>query len=67
VYRMRVLCEAAAGVAGGDHTAMVMITHEGIDRREVRDVLRRRWPDATVKELEDEEPTVALSASDNHP
>ena len=25
-----------AGMAGGDHTALVMISHEGIDRREVR-------------------------------
>jgi hypothetical protein len=30
-----------AGIAGGDHMALVMITHEGIDRREVLDALRR--------------------------
>ena len=45
---------------GGDHMALVTITHEGIDRREVQDVLRYRRPDAVVKSLEHEEPTVAV-------
>jgi hypothetical protein len=53
-----------AGMAGGDHRAMVMVLHDGADRREVRDVLGRRWPDVVLKGLEQEEPTVALSASD---
>ena len=39
-----------AGMAGGDGMALVMVTHEGVDRREVEDVLRRRWPDVVVKE-----------------
>ena len=38
-----------AGMAGGDHMALVLVSHEGIDRREVQDVLRRRWPDVVVK------------------
>jgi hypothetical protein len=38
-----------------------MITHEGITRREVQDVLRRRWPEVVVKSLEREEPAVAMS------
>jgi hypothetical protein len=58
--RWREAC--CAGMAGGDHAALVMITHEGIDRHEVEDVLHRRWPDAVVKELEQEKPTVAMTA-----
>src|ERR1700722_3029102 len=34
-----------AGMAGGDGTALVMITHEDIERCEVKDALRSRWPD----------------------
>jgi hypothetical protein len=41
---------------GGDHRALVMISHEGIDRRELLDVLCRRWPDVVLKALEHEEP-----------
>src|SRR4051812_1221966 len=33
-----------AGILGGDHITMVVISHEGISRREVQDVLLRRWP-----------------------
>ena len=53
-----------AGMAGGDGTALVMITHEGIDRHEVEDVLRRRWPEVVVKSLGQEEPTMAMSPED---
>jgi hypothetical protein len=53
-----------AGMAGGDGTALVMITHQGIDRREVEDVLRRRWPDVVVKSLEQEVPTLKMLAGD---
>jgi hypothetical protein len=53
-----------AGMAGGDHKAMVMITHEGIDRCEVEDVLRRLWVDVVVKELEQEEPAVTMLPGD---
>ena len=35
---------------------LVMISHDGVDQREVEDVLRRRWPDVVVKSLEQEEP-----------
>jgi hypothetical protein len=49
---------------GGDHIAMVMISHQGIARREVLDVLCRRWPDVVVKELEHEEPTWTMTAGD---
>ena len=50
-----------AGMAGGDHTALVMITHDDVDQREVLDALQRRWPDVALKELEREGPTVAMS------
>jgi hypothetical protein len=52
------------GMAGGDGTALVLITHEGVDRHEVEDVLHPRWPDAIVKSLEREEPIVAMSPTD---
>jgi hypothetical protein len=51
-------------MAGGDGTASVLITHEGVDRDEMLDVLRHRWPHAGVKELELEEPTLAMTAED---
>ena len=51
-------------MAGGDGTALVMITHDGVDRREVMDVLRRRWPEVVVKTLEQEQPAVAMVAGD---
>ncbi len=53
-----------AGMAGGDGTALVMITHEDVDRSDVVDVLRRRWPEVVVKELEQEVPTWAMTAAD---
>ena len=53
-----------AGMAGGDSTVLVMVAHDGADQGEVLDALRRRWSDAVVKELEQEEPTVAMTAED---
>jgi hypothetical protein len=53
-----------AGMIGGDGTTLVMVTHQGIDRREVQDVLCGRWPDVAVKALEQEEPAVAMTAED---
>ena len=43
---------------------MVLISHEGVDRREVQDVLGRRWPEVVVKNLEQEEPAVTMSPGD---
>ena len=51
-----------AGMAGGDGTALVMITHEGVDRHEVEAVLRRRWPDVVVKESGAGGTAVAMTA-----
>ena len=41
--RWRDVC--CTGMAGGDGRALVMISHEDIDRHEVEAVLRRRWPE----------------------
>jgi hypothetical protein len=41
---------------GGDHRALVLISHEGVDHRAVLDVLGRRWPQVVLKDLEAEEP-----------
>jgi hypothetical protein len=49
---------------GGDHTALVLVTHEGVDRSEGQDLLHYRWPDVVVKALENEEPIVAMSPAD---
>ena len=53
-----------AGMIGGDRRAMVMVSHEGIDRRGVQDVLQRRWPDAVIKKLGQEEPVWEMSPDD---
>ena len=60
--RWRDVC--CTGMAGGDGRVVVMILHEDIERCAVEDVLRRRWPNAVVKELEQEESTVAMSPGD---
>lgn len=44
-----------AGMAGDDHVALMLVSHQDIDRREVENVLRRLFP---------EEPTVAMLAGD---
>jgi hypothetical protein len=50
--------------ASGDHRALVLISHQGIDRRELQYVLCRRWPDVVLKGLEREEPTWAMTPDD---
>jgi hypothetical protein len=49
---------------GGDHKALIMISHPDIDRREMLNVLCRRWPDVVLKDLEHEEPAWAMTAGD---
>jgi hypothetical protein len=48
------------GMAGGDHTALVLVSHQDIDRLEVQDMLHHRWPEFVVKTLEQEQPVVAM-------
>ena len=60
--RWREVC--CTGIAGGDGVALVLVSHDGVDRHEVEAVLRRRRPDAVVKCLEQEEPVVAMSPAD---
>ena len=45
-----------AGMIGGDHQTLLLISHQGIDRREVLDVLCPRWVDVVLKDLAQEEP-----------
>jgi hypothetical protein len=53
-----------AGMIGGDHRALLLISHEGVDRRDVQDALCRRWPDVALKDLEHEEPTWTMTPDD---
>lgn len=50
-----------AGLKGGDHRALIMISHQGIHRREMADVLRPRWPNVVLKGLEAEEPASTMA------
>ena len=52
------------GLIGGDRRALVMVSHDGIDRREVFDVLQRRWPDVLIKKPAQEEPTWDMLPAD---
>jgi hypothetical protein len=53
-----------AGMIDGNRRAMVMVLHDGINRHEVQNVLRRRWPDVLVKKLGQEEPTWKMMPDD---
>ena len=55
---------AVAGLMDGDHKALIIVTHQGVDRREVLEVLCRRWPSIVLKDLESEEPVWAMTADD---
>jgi hypothetical protein len=63
--RRRRWCDVAfAGMIGGDRVALVLASHDDVDRREVLDVLRRRGPDVAVNTLEQETPTLAMTTED---
>jgi hypothetical protein len=55
---------SCAGLIGGDRLALILVAHDGIDRREVEDVLHCRWSDLVTKSLEQEEPAWAMSPHD---
>jgi hypothetical protein len=55
---------SCAGMIGGDHRALVLITHQGVDRRELQDVLGRRWPSVMLMDLAQEEPAWEMTADD---
>ena len=50
-----------AGMIGGDHRALVLISHEGLERREVLGALCRRWPEVVLKDSEHEELTWTMT------
>ena len=53
-----------AGMIGGNHTVLMLISHEGIGRRELQEVLWRRWPDVVLKDLAQEEPIWEMTAQE---
>jgi hypothetical protein len=53
-----------AGLAGGDGKALILIEHDAVDRREILAVLRRRWPEVVLKNLDDEAPTSTMAMDD---
>jgi hypothetical protein len=55
---------AFAGLVDGDGKALAMISHEGVDRRELQDRLRQRWPEMVLKDLGGEEPVWEMTAED---
>ena len=60
--RWRTVC--FAGIVGGDGTAFLLVEHEGVDRREISAVLRRRWPEGVLKSLDNEAPTPTMMTDD---
>ena len=53
-----------AGIIGGDRRTMLMVSHERVDRCEVQDVMRRRWPDVLINKPGREEPVWEMSPDD---
>ena len=51
------------GLMSSNRRALIMITRQEIDPRDVLNVLRSRWPDVVVKDLQQEEPTWAMLAA----
>jgi hypothetical protein len=51
-------------MVGGDGSAFILVEHEGGDRREVLMVLRRRWPELVLKNLDNEVPTATMLVDD---
>jgi hypothetical protein len=49
---------------GGDHKALLIISHQGVDRRDVLQVLGRRWRSVALMDLAQEEPTWTMTADD---
>jgi hypothetical protein len=44
-----VMGRSFAELVGGDHTALVLISHGGVERRELPDLLHGRWLDVVLK------------------
>lgn len=40
---------------------MVLVDRGAVDRSELSDAVRRQWPDVTVTDLTDEEPSAAMT------
>lgn len=55
---------ALAGMATGDGTAFVLVSHPGPARSEVAAVLRKRWPEVAVVDADALEPSWAMPTED---
>jgi hypothetical protein len=55
---------AMAGMASGNGTALLMIRHPGIARREITGALRRRWPEIDASNVGLVEPSSAMPTDD---
>jgi hypothetical protein len=55
---------AMGGMATGRGAALVFVRHAEIDRVEVADVLRRRWPDVTVGDIGSASPCWSFEVED---
>jgi hypothetical protein len=53
-----------AGMASGNGTALLMIRHPGIARREIAGALRRRWPEIDASNVGLVEPSSAMPIED---
>ncbi len=53
-----------AGMIGGDHRALIVISHEGVDRDKLLDVLCRRWPDVVLNDLAQKEPAWTMTSEE---
>src|SRR4051812_12352160 len=53
-----------AGMVGGDHRAVVLVSHERIERTEVLDILLPRLPAVQIKEPGQDEPVWAMLPGD---
>ncbi len=55
---------ALAGMATGDGTAFVLVRHPAVERPEIADVLRRRWPDRVLGDAAAAEPSWRMATED---
>lgn len=60
--RWRGVC--LCGLVAGDRTAMVVVDRGTVDRGEFSSALKRRWADATVTDLTDEQPSAEMTITD---
>jgi hypothetical protein len=55
---------AFAGMATGEGVVFMLVSHPGIARLEVADILRKRWPAAVLQDVGATEPSWSMSTED---